>query len=164
MTSCFPKMLKTLLVALGTSIACISYSAPLVDADGNIVTNQTPLMEIDMGTGTLGDLKEAVMTTNIVQDIVTNCVVVGQTDWMFSGDVVQGTTYSVNLSEPNYTFTLYSLSPYAQLATVTTNIINPTSISFGVRPILLFSTRQDTVLPIHVAIKFAIFLLANSVI
>ena len=44
-----------------------------------------------MKVSTFGDVKQHVMTTNMVQEIVTNSTVVGYSDWKYSGNVSYGT-------------------------------------------------------------------------
>ena len=121
----------------------IKLFAGLVDTSGNPVTNETQLGDIDMKVSTFGDVKQHVMTTNMVQEIVTNSTVVGYSDWKYSGNVSYGTQYSITMTEPNYTFVLHSLSPYAQLATVTTNVMNPTYLQFDVSGGAIYANRAE---------------------
>ena len=85
----------TIIVAL---LINISFGA-LVDIDGNTFTNESVLADLDMAAATLGDLKDGIApdystisskALNAVNDsmaAVTNTVVVGYTDYTYSGDV-----------------------------------------------------------------------------
>ena len=76
-----------------------------------------------------GPYVQSATVTNTVRDIVTNTVTIGYTDWVYSGNVTAGTTYTINVTESgaNYVFTLYNPS---ELGSVTTNILHPTRLDF----------------------------------
>ena len=128
-------------IVLGSFIATTSFAA-LVDTTGAAVTNETALGDIDMAASKMGDLSEY-MATGIVADatntlstdlklFVTNTIVVGYTDWSYTGDTSSSATYSITMTEHQgggglYDFTLYDPS---QVGVVTTNELNPTMLVF----------------------------------
>lgn len=123
----------------------IKLFAGLVDTSGNPVTNETQLGDIDMKVSTFGDVKQHVMTTNVVKDIITNTVVVGYTDWTYSGSTIEGVTYSITF-EPSggqYVFTLWNASTAANLGTTTSDELNPTSLSFNVSSGTIVASRNE---------------------
>lgn len=115
----------------------------LVDTDNNPVTNQTYLGDIDMGVSTYGSFMGNVVATNIIQDIMTNSVIVDYTGWTYSGDISPSASYSIMITEPNYTFALYDKnSSSSPISSVTTNIINPTSLSFAYTGGTIMASRE----------------------
>lgn len=144
--------MKKYMTILITFTSMLFAYGSLVDTDNNPATTNTVLGNIDMSAGTLGDLAGAIApaynqtsnraanavnqlaVTNIIKDIVTNIVVVGYTDWKYSGNMVDGVTYSIT-SEPsgnNYVFTLWNATAGTSLGTVTTNELNALALSFTV--------------------------------
>ena len=133
-----------------TIIAVALFSAAtfgaLVDIDGNTFTNESILADLDMAAATLGDLKDGIApdysivsskALNAVNDsmnAVTNTVVVGYTDYTYSGDVDPTASYSITTApnEGSFTYTLWNANTSAQLGTYTTNNIHATYIPFSV--------------------------------
>ena len=85
--------------------------------------------------------------TNTVRDIVTNTVTIGYTDWVYSGNVTAGTTYTINVTESgaDYVFTLYNPS---EIGAVTTNVLHPTRLDFTgvgiITDVQALETKIDT--------------------
>lgn len=100
----------------------------LVDIDGNAFTNESALADLDMAAATLKDLKDE------MKSLVTNTVVVGYTDYTYSGDVDPTASYSITTApnEGSFTYTLWNANTSAQLGTYTTNNIHATYIPFSV--------------------------------
>ena len=74
------------------------------------------------------------MTTNVVKDIVTNVVVVGYTEWTYTGDTSSSQAYSITQAQSgsSYVFTLWDTKTSSSLGTSTTSELNPLSLSFTV--------------------------------
>ena len=70
------RILSTISLFLGIVVFVSECKGELVDTEGNVVTNQTALGDIDMAKGTMGDLKSAVTQgyakTNYVDTSVSN--------------------------------------------------------------------------------------------
>ena len=144
----FPK-LKSLAVIIFCSFGATSSFGALVDTNGAAVTNETALGDIDMAASNMGDLSNY-MATGIVAEatnslstdlklFVTNTIVVGYTDWTYTGDISSSATYSIIMTEHQgggglYDFTLYDP---LQVGVVTTNELNPTVLVF------IFNTSQS---------------------
>ena len=121
-------MSKRLIVTVSTALIAIASFAALVDLDGNTATNETSLADIDMAQGTVADLK------GLALDATTNQVVVGFTDWTYSGDIDPSATYNImqGIVEGGFTYTLWNTTTATQLGTITTNIVNPLVLSYDV--------------------------------
>ena len=150
------------LIALVVLSSTPSLFATLVDTNGNAVTNETALGDIDMQISTTGDLSEYISTgavaiadshlenaTNAIsinlKQWTTNTTVVGYTDWKFSGEVVVGHEYSINMTESsgNYAFMLYDTTVAALIGTVTTNLLNPTVLVYPYNTGSVTATRSE---------------------
>ena len=81
----------------------------LVDIDGNAFTNESALADLDMAAATLKDLKDE------MKSLVTNTVVVGYTDYTYSGDVDPTACYSITTApnEGSFTYTLWNANTSA---------------------------------------------------
>ena len=137
----FYKVKTLATIAFVLSIA-VSSSGALVDTNGARVTNETALGDIDMAASTMGDLSNY-MATGIVADatntlstdlklFVTNTIVVGYTDWTYTGDTSSSATYSITMTEHSGSVGLYDFTLYdpTQVGVVTTNELNPTVLVF----------------------------------
>ena len=131
-------MSKRLTVIVSLVLASITSFAALVDADGNPATNETALADIDMIQGTVEDLK------GLALDAITNQVVVGFTDWTYSGDIDPTATYNImqDTVEGVFTFTLWNTTTTTQIGTITTNSINPLVLSYPVTGGEIVASRQ----------------------
>lgn len=120
------KHIVTVIVAL-MSIPFITFGA-LVDTDGNPATNETSLAVIDMARSVVKDIKDVAL------EAVTNTVVVGYTEWKFSGNIEESVSYSITAAagEGSVIYTLWNSTTASQLATYTTNTINATYLPFDV--------------------------------
>lgn len=125
-------------------VSTISFGA-LIDAEGNNVTNETALYEIDMHASTFWDFIGNISYTNVIKDIATNTVVMGYTPWTYSGNVYDGAQYSIafEASGDNYIFILNDLKTSTQVSTVTTNILNPTVLNFSAYSGTITASRQE---------------------
>lgn len=87
------------------------------------------------------------MTTNNVKDIVTNTVVVGYSDWTYTGDTSESQTYSITQAQSgdNYVFTLWDTKTSTALGTATTSELNPLSLSFSVTGGTIVATRSPLI-------------------
>ena len=99
----------------------------LVDIAGNAFTNESALADLDTAAATLGDLKDGIApdygtisnkALNAVNDsmaAVTNTVVVGYTDYTYSGDVDPTASYSITTApnEGSFTYTLWNANTSA---------------------------------------------------
>ena len=119
---------KILLVAAMGMMPVVSFGL-LVDTDGNVATNETPLAVIDMDASKVIDLKYTTL------EAVTNTVVVGYTDYAYSGDVDPTVSYSITIAmnEGNFTYTLWNSTTAAQLGTYVTNSMHATYVPFSVQ-------------------------------
>ena len=133
---------KTLATIAFVLFIAVSSSGALVDTNGARVTNETALGDIDMAASTMGDLSNY-MATGIVADatntlstdlklFVTNTIVVGYTDWTYTGDTSSSATYSITMTEHSGSVGLYDFTLYdpTQVGVVTTNELNPTVLVF----------------------------------
>ena len=87
------------------------------------------------------------MTTNNVKDIVTNTVVVGYSDWTYTGDTYESQSYSITQAQSgdNYVFTLWDTKTSTALGTATTSELNPLSLSFSVTGGTIVATRSPLI-------------------
>lgn len=87
------------------------------------------------------------MTTNNVKDIVTNTVVVGYSDWIYTGDTSESQSYSITQAQSgdNYVFTLWDTKTSTALGTATTSDLNPLSLSFTITGGTIVATRSPLI-------------------
>lgn len=153
------KMAKITAVLLIFSLAA---AGNLVDTDNQPATTNTFIGDIDMSVGTVGDLQQFIApcysmvskkalsamdglnATNVIKDIVTNTVIVGYTEWTYSGDTSTEVTYSITSQQSgdDFVFTLWNQSSGASLGTSTTNVMNPTTLSFTVTAGMITASRD----------------------
>lgn len=83
--------------------------------------------------------------TNTVKDILTNTVVVGYTDWVYTGDVEEGVKYSITseTSGSGYLFTLWNLTTGETLGTAADQALNPLTLTFAVSGGTITAKRSE---------------------
>ena len=83
--------------------------------------------------------------TNTVKDILTNTVVVGYTDWAYTGDVEEGVKYSITseTSGSGYLFTLWNLTTGETLGTAADQALNPLTLTFAVSGGTITAKRSE---------------------
>lgn len=82
---------------------------------------------------------------NDVKAWTTNTIVVGYTEWTYSGDVVANHSYSINQSEDggNYVFSLYDITSSSLIGNVTTNVLNPTVLVYPYNSGSITASRNE---------------------
>ena len=83
--------------------------------------------------------------TNTVKDILTNTVVVGYTDWVYTGDVEECVKYSITseTSGSGYLFTLWNLTTGETLGTAADQALNPLTLTFAVSGGTITAKRSE---------------------
>lgn len=75
----------------------------------------------------------ASIVSDNLKDFVTNSLVVGYTDWKYTGSVSPTAVYSITMTDAgggNYNFTLNDTVSVTTLGTVITNTLNPTMLVY----------------------------------